>query len=200
MRVVLEQLDSGTFSYFMETRVKRGMVRPRIQQKSLFNWNSGLAAPDSFRSTVKVAFFKRKESVDFNWESMIATGKKKRSNFSLDIQPGMHDKLTIHLGLARSLCKGVIPYHAEVVSGPILKPYAYHLQAAECLDTELGRLQTHHVRMGTPETEKQTDSWHARQVHFLPVKIIHRDKNGTSTMNLIDISFDETNKVDQTLP
>ena len=74
MQVVLELSDDGTFYYRMDTNAKRGLVRPRIQQNSRFSWENGRVMPASFRSTVKVAFFKRKESVDFNWESMIATG------------------------------------------------------------------------------------------------------------------------------
>ena len=46
---------------------------------------------------------------------MRATGKKKRQDFDLVIQPGMQDKLTLHLALAQSLCKGEIPFNVDLL-------------------------------------------------------------------------------------
>jgi len=189
MQMVLERISDDTYNYRMESRAKWGLVRPLTQQQSSFRWKNGLVLPDSFRATQKVAFYKRKESVVFNWESMRATGTKRRAGFELEIEPGMQDKLTIYLLLARAVCNGENTINADVVSGPVLKPHSYRLQAMEPLDTKLGRLQTIHLRQGSSESEKQTDLWIAEVAHYLPVKLIYRDKDDVAIMNLIDISF-----------
>ncbi len=190
-QVVLERKSDNTYSYRMDTRVKRGMVRPRIKQVSDFTWKNGLIMPDSYRSTAKVSFFKRKESVDFNWEAMQATGTKKRADFELDIEAGMQDKLSIYLVVAQALCKGENAVKADVVSGPLLKPHNYELQETEVLDTKLGKLQTIHLRMGSSSSEKQTDLWLAADVGFLPVKLVYRKKDEITAMKLVEISFSE---------
>ena len=130
--------------------------------------------------------------MDFDWDALIATGTKKRDDFELGIQPGMQDKLTIYLLLARELCEGNTQIDANVVTGPVLKHHNYSLQAVEPLDTELGRLQTTHLRRGNADSEKQTDLWHAGEIRFLPVKLIYRNKDDVTVMNLTDISFDST--------
>ena len=192
MQMVLERKSADTFSYRMDSHVKWGIVRPFIQQQSNFTWKNGIVLPDSFRSTLKVAFYKRSEFVDFNWESMQARGTKKHNDFELEIQTGMQDKLTIYLFLARAVCQGEEPVNADVVSGPVLKPHSYRLQAMESLQTKLGRLQTIHVRRGTSDSQKQTDLWLAGETRFLPVKLVYRKKNDVITMNLTDISFNIT--------
>jgi hypothetical protein len=189
MQVVLKHISDGSYDYRMNSRMKWGFVHPWIQQQSSFTWKNGLVLPDSFRAARKVAFYQRTESVDFNWKSKRATGNKRHEDFELDIEPGMQDKLSIYLLLAQALCNGEEIINAEIVSGPVLKPNSYHLQAREYLDTRLGRLATIHIRQGTADTEEQTDLWHAEAAHFLPVRIVHRDKDDVIDMNLTDISF-----------
>lgn len=192
MQMILERNSTNTYSYRMDSNVKWGIVHSLLQQQSDFTWKNGIVLPDSFQSTLKVTLYKRTESVEFNWESMKATGTKKHDDFELEIQAGMQDKLSIYLFLARAVCQGENPVHADVVSGPVLKPHSYHLQSMESLDTKLGRIQTFHVRRGSPESEKQTDMWLAGETRFLPVKLVYRDKNDIVTMNLVDISFKRT--------
>ena len=199
MQLVLERFSDGTFSYRMDSRVRWGLVRSLMQRQSNFTWKNGLILPDSFRSTQKIVFYHRTESVDFNWESMRATGTKKHDDFELEIEPGMQDKLTIYLLLAQVLCNGEDTINADIVSGPILKPHSYHLQAREYLDTGLGRLATIHLRRGTADTEKQTDLWHAEAANFLPVRLVHRDKDDVIDISLTDISFNYIN-TDQQIP
>ena len=127
--------------------------------------------------------------MDFNWKSMKATGRKKRADFELDIQPGMQDKLSIYLLLARMLCNGEKTFDTDVVSGPVVKPYSYRFLANEQLDTKLGLLQTIHLRRGTLDSEKQTDLWHAEETRYLPVKLVYRNKGDVTTMELNEISF-----------
>ena len=191
MQVVLENTTADVFSYRMDTRVKRGLVRPHILQQSEFTWKNGIVLPVRFQSTQKISFYKRSEFVDFNWEKMKATGRKKRVDFEMDIHPGMQDKLTIYLLLAREVCKGGHSIDADIVSGPILKAYSYHFQAKQSMQTKLGTLETIHIRRGIPDEEKQTDLWLAEAARFLPVKLVYRNKNDVTTMRLNSISFSE---------
>lgn len=195
MRVVLSQSDDGSYIYAMDTRVKWGIFTALIHQQSTFNWDGGIVLPGSFRLRQKVSLYKRSESVEFNWQAMKATGTKKKDDFELAIQPGMQDKLTIYLLLARELCRGKSQIAADVVSGPVLKAHSYHQQGIELLDTKLGQLQTTHLRRGSSETKKQTDLWHAGETRFLPVKMIYRNDDEISVMNLLDISFKEADSV-----
>lgn len=198
MQMVLERKSINSYRYRMDTRVKLGIVHSRLQQRSDFSWKNGIFFPDSFRSTQQITFYKRTESVKFNWETLRATGTKKRDDFELEIMEGVQDKLTIYLFLASALCTGEDPVAVSVVSGPILKPHNYRIKAMESLLTKLGPLQTIHIRRGTYDSEKQTDMWLAEEIRFLPVKLVYRDDNDVISMDLIDISFKPDKPAGQT--
>jgi len=191
MQVILERKSPDTFSYRMDTRVPWGIFTAHIEQQSDFSVRNGAVWPGRFRLTQKVSLYKRSESVDFDWESMQATGTKKKKDFELELQAGMQDKLTIYLFLARALCAGENPIYANVVSGSEVKHYRYDLQAVESLDTNLGLLQVSHLSRGSSADEKQTDLWNAEATRFLPVRMVYRNEDGITDMRLIDISFSD---------
>ncbi|HEY5774599.1 MAG TPA: DUF3108 domain-containing protein [Xanthomonadales bacterium] len=189
MQVVLQRHADNTYSYRMDTRVQWGIFTAQIEQQSDFSWRDGVIFPGSFQLTQKVSLYKRSETAEFDWVSMKATGTKKRRDFEVDLQAGMQDKLTIYLLLARSVCEGKIPVEADVVSGPVLKRHSYQLVATETLDTVLGLLPVLQFRRGATDDEKQTDLWLAEALRFLPVKLVYRDENEITVMQIENISF-----------
>ncbi len=192
MHVALEHNGEDRFSYRMDTRMKWGIFTAYIQQQSDFRWRDGFVLPGSFKLTHKVSFYNRRDSIEFDWQSMQATGTRKREDFAVDLRPGMQDKLSVYLLLAGSLCRGHYSIDATVLSGPVPKSYQYQFQAIEPLDTVLGRVQAIHIRRGVAGDEKQTDLWHAEETHFLPVKMIYRDDGIITDMRLLDISFNDS--------
>jgi hypothetical protein len=191
MHVLLERTPAGSFSYISDSYVKWGVFTAHIVQRSDFGIKDGLLSPVRFESTQQVSIYKRRESVEFDWTAMKATGAKKRDDFELDIRPGLQDKLTVYLQLARLACRGESDMDMDVVSGPELKAWDYRLLAVEALDTVLGGLQALHVRRGSSDDEKQTDLWLAAETGFMPVKMVYRDGDIITDMRLKDISFSE---------
>jgi len=191
MQVVLERNGEDRFSYRMDTRMKWGIFTAYIQQQSDFRWRDGVVLPGSFKLTHKVSLYNRRDSIEFDWQSMQATGTRKKEDFAVALIPGMQDKLSVYLLLAGSLCRGQYSIDAAVLSGPVPKSYQYQFQAIEPLDTVLGRVQAIHIRRAVAGDEKQTDLWHAEETHFLPVKMIYRDDGIITDMRLLDISFND---------
>jgi len=191
MNVKLERAGADSYRYSMDTRVRWGIFNAFIEERSDLVYRDGIVMPESFLQTQRVSLYKRQEVVEFDWISRKATGEKKRDDFEIDIVPGMQDKLSVYLFLADSICRGEFDVDAVVVSGPFLKNYDYRFQAAEALDTVLGRVETVHIRRGGPDEDKQTDLWHAGEAHFLPVKMVYRDGNIVTDMRLTEISFGE---------
>ena len=189
MHVSLRRKSAGSFSYSADTDVKWGIFTAHIEQLSDFSIRDGLLSPVRYESTQQVSFYKRRELVDFDWAAMKASGAKKRSDFDLDIKPGVQDKLTVYLQLARLACRGESVMDMDVASGPVLKGWDYRLVAVETLETVLGGLQAIHVRRGSSADEKQTDLWLAAEARFMPVQMVYRDGDITTDMRLLDISF-----------
>lgn len=191
MTVKLVRKAPDSYRYNMETRLKWGIFTAYIDEQSDFTFRDGVVLPVSFELSKRVSLYKRREVVEFDWLNMKAAGEKKSDDFELEIAPGMQDKLTVYLLLAESLCRGEYDIDADVVSGPELKSYDYRFQAAESIDTVLGRLEAIHIRRGGPDDEKQTDLWHAVQTDFLPVKMVYRDGNVITDMRLLEFDFEK---------
>jgi hypothetical protein len=191
MSVTLDRSGADSYRYTMDTRVKWGIFNAYIEERSDLRYRDGVVMPDSFRLTQRVSIYKRHEMVEFDWDSMKATGEKKRDDFELDLVPGMQDKLSVYLWMADALCRGEHDIDAKVISGPELKSYDYRFQGMESLDTALGRQQTIHIRRGGPDDDRQTDLWHAAEMHYLPVKMVYRDGDVVTDMGLMEISFKE---------
>jgi len=189
MQVVLERIGVDHFSYRMDTALKWGILPVRTHQHSSLKLKNGQVLPLNFRSNQSISLYKRSEFVDFNWQSMQAEGHKKHADYELELTPGLQDKLSHYLLLARALCAGDDTVNFDVVSGPVPKHYVYKVQNTEILETSLGVLETLHVSRGTDVDEKQTDMWHAKETRFMPVKLIYRDKKRLIRMDLLEISF-----------
>jgi hypothetical protein len=191
MRVVLERTSDDTFSYMMETRVKWGIFIAHIEQRSNFSWQDGVVLPGSYHATQRVSIYKRSETANFDWRAMKARGVKKRDDFEIDLVPGMQDKLTVYLALARAFCEGKDTIGIEVVSGPKIKLHEYTVQSHGPLDTPPGDPVLVHIMRGGPGEEKQTDLWLSKKNRFLPERMIYRDEDIITVMQLVDISFED---------
>jgi len=189
MRVKLVRTGEDRFTYTMDTRVRRGIIKPKILQQSEFTWKNGWVMPDRFQLNLKAAIYRRTEIAEFDWQNMQATGKKKGDHFERPIRAGVEDKLTVYLRLAKALCEGQKNNELDVVSGPVAKPHVYRFLADEDVETPRGQFATIHLRRGEPESEKQTDLWYAQETHFLPVKMVYRDKDDIMIMSLSELSF-----------
>lgn len=120
----------------------------------------------------------RKAEIRFDWENGFARNTVEGETWRMPIPEGTLDKIAYLLELMRDLAAGERDIRYNIADGGRLKVYDMREAGTEQIDTGIGRLETLKVRRHR-EGERETVIWCAPALHFLPVKVQHREKDGT---------------------
>ena len=111
----------------------------------------------------------------------IVNGKKS----TLELKPGMTDKLLYQLDIMHNLEMGRYPASYTVVDGTKIKTYNFEYLGEEFLETPIGRLNTVKIIRQKPGEKENLILWCAGELHFLPVKVETTDDEGSITTAMI---------------
>lgn len=117
-------------------------------------------------------------AVTFDWPNGIARNTIRGRTETVRLAEGALDKLSYLLVLMQDLQEGKREVRYRVVAGGALETYHLAAVGQERLDTALGPLDTVKVQRLGPDGELATTFWCAGELHFLPVKIVHREEDG----------------------
>ena len=123
----------------------------------------------------------RKIDIAFDWEENVARHDSDGAVWRLPVPPGTMDKFSYTLALMRDLDRGV--RHVEYTiadGGRRLKRYVLAGIGEERIETALGTFDTVVVRRERESGTRQTTLWCANALGFLPVKIVHVERDGQS--------------------
>lgn len=148
----------------------------------------------------------RQGSIVFAREAGKVTQRFKGKEVQQRVPPEAHDRLSLHLRMARDLAAGQRAMQYLMVDQNRLRVYRFEVKGDEWIDTPLGRFETLRVeltgrlRLGNnakgldvanAETdtdltgEKQTTFWMAPSLGYVPVRMRHQDEDlGIFTMNI----------------
>jgi hypothetical protein len=119
----------------------------------------------------------RHDSVVFNWQSGRVTSKKKGRPYDLALAPNTLDKLSYLLAAMRDLAAGKRELSYAVASGDVVEEYRLQVTGKSLVKTGRGNYQALEVkRLG--QKKRQTTIWFAPALKYLPVKVLHVEKDG----------------------
>lgn len=120
--------------------------------------------------------------VDFDWPRKRVRNTAKGQSWEMSVPPGTLDKFSYLLALMRDLELGKTSLRYNVADGGHLKRYDIEIVGREMVETPLGTLEAVKVRRKNRKS-RMTTLWCATRLHHLPIKIEHREKDG-STVSL----------------
>ena len=172
----LRKLDNDQYEFSV---VAKNLVA-RYTEKSTFRVDSnGDIFPLSHSVKSKIFGVARTEQTAFNWETGLATYRKKDTIRSIDIQPGVLDRTLYQLLLPADLAAGNLePSYAFIDRGR-LKTYQFTVLAeeeVELADTSVSALKLTRVQ---ESKKRQTLIWIAPEHNYEVVKISHLDEEGS---------------------
>ena len=123
----------------------------------------------------------REVGIAFDWEERIARHDSPAGAWEMEVPPGVMvmDKLAYLLALMRDLGRGERGIEYTIADGGKLKRYTLTGIGEERIETALGALDTVVVRRERGNAKRETTLWCASALGFLPVKIVHRERDGT---------------------
>nr|VFJ70060.1 MAG: Protein of unknown function (DUF3108) [Candidatus Kentron sp. FM]VFJ77319.1 MAG: Protein of unknown function (DUF3108) [Candidatus Kentron sp. FM]VFK17913.1 MAG: Protein of unknown function (DUF3108) [Candidatus Kentron sp. FM] len=120
----------------------------------------------------------RKVKVVFDWDQGIVWNTAKGKTWEMPIPPGTLDKNVCVLALMQDLARGLRDFEYPIADGGRIKTYRFSFVGEEVFDTALGRLQTLRIKRIRENATRETTYWCAPKFDYLPVKVVHREKDG----------------------
>ena len=122
----------------------------------------------------------REIDIRFDWETNVARHDSSGAVWRLPVPRGTMDKFNYILALMRDLSRGERHVEYTIADGGRLRRYVLAHVGEERIETALGRFDTTLIRRDRENSTRQTTFWCASELGFLPVKIVHVERDGKS--------------------
>ena len=122
----------------------------------------------------------REIDIEFDWETNIARHHSPGAVWRLPVPRGTMDKFNYILALMRDLSRGERRVEYAIADGGRLRRYVLANVGEERIETALGTFHTTVIRRERENGKRLTTFWCAEELGFLPVKIVHVERDGQS--------------------
>ena len=170
---------NGHWLYQVSTRATRGvggLLGGQIHESARFRVVAGTLQPKHYDLSQKVAFSKVKRNTEFDWKENRARGKNKRKHWQLALQGNESDRLSANIRLRMQLASGKSQLSFKTVEKGEFKVRDFEAREAETVVTVIGEMLAIPVHRKHSNSKRTTVTWHAPQLGYLPVRIVHAKK------------------------
>ena len=122
----------------------------------------------------------RKIGITFDWENNVARHVSPKGTWKLPVPRGTLDKFNYMFAMMRGLGRGERRFEYTIADGGRrLRSYVLTSIDNERIDTAVGTFDTVAVRRRHENSRRETTFWCARALGYLPVRIVHIERDGT---------------------
>lgn len=124
----------------------------------------------------------RDADLSFDWNKQTVTNKVQQTNWKMDINQRVQDKLSYQIQLQQDLLNGHKNFSYQIADGGRLKEYKFVTLGEEVLDTPLGKVATIKVKRSRDNDERVTYAWLAKEWNYLLVRLQQEEKGSEYTI------------------
>jgi len=193
--ITLRLSNDGRYSYRAFTApvgLAAVFRKDKITEQSEGRIINDTIIPSRYLYTHKRPKRTREVHLDFNWPASRVANKTAGSLWSMEIPEGTQDKFSQQLALILALGRGDRAAEYQVADGGLLKSYRYTEVNRELISTESGEYQTIRLARNKDDRPSRATLWFAPDLNFLPVRIAKHEKDGDYVMELIAVSWQDT--------
>jgi hypothetical protein len=174
--------SGNQFHYYKDTTAKgiaALITKAKIVEKVDGTFSGNQIKPQKYYFLQQTRKSSRVENTRFIGNT--AQGAYKNKKFNLKLPTGTLDRASLELTLANDIRnkKPVLRYN--VMERGKLKKYVFSRQGQEKLTTPDGDFMTIKVKVVRSGNKRSTMFWLAEKLDYMPVKIVHREKNDVIT-------------------
>ncbi len=169
--------DKWVFETVGETTGLAALIQAiRIEERSVFTRINGKIRPleYTYRQTGRKP---RHNQVSFNWSKNIAQDVYQGETKTVSLKENVLDRLLYQLVLMQELQQGKRQLQYHVINKGNMSTYTPTLLGKETVKTGTGELETLKYERLSSNKERRTTLWCASQLHYLPVRVEHVEKN-----------------------
>jgi hypothetical protein len=156
----------------------------------IYNGPEGLRLLESHHSRTQPRR-SREVHTRIDWETGMAEGTENGERFSVPVNDGTLDYLSVLLVIMQELRTGVAEplQSVEIIERDRVREYGVVHEGTERLETELGRLDTVKVTRRDDDRGIGLSAWFARDLHYVPVRFDYEADGRVYVLNITGLDW-----------
>lgn len=176
---------TGTDAYHYEFAASAMLAS--ANESSDFRFDGKTVTPVLYQQQSKVFMVGKTIRVDYDSKAMTAKALRKKKLSEYAIKPGTLDPLNLEIQVRRDLeDTGKLDGNYWLGDSKDLSPLKFEVQGEEVLNTPAGKLHTIKVKRQHKDPERHTTFWLAKELDYLPAKVVQDDDGAVYTIELIE--------------
>ena len=168
----LSKRDNNTWLFETRSNASLYLLSFTDREQSTLQWQNDRPQPLAFEKERTRPGKTEKVQQKFDWLQKTDSGNRGKKSWSTPLADGTQDLQSHLLALQLDLQAGKRELHYAVSKHGRVRDYHYKVTQEEPLETALGKLPTLRVeRIRDPDDDRQTITWIAPSLDYLPVRI-----------------------------
>ncbi|WP_166264893.1 DUF3108 domain-containing protein [Marinobacter caseinilyticus] len=174
---ILQPQPDGTWLY----QFKVDSFIADIDESVRFRWQDNRVIPLKYRYKLSGFMIKdRERAINYDWNTMTASGHYRGKAFKMDLKPGALDPLGYQLQLMQDIKAGKTSVHYSVTDKGSYDEDRFAVLGEEVLTTRLGQQRTIKAeKVRDPDSKRTTLLWFAPELDYLLVRLVQTETDGT---------------------
>ena len=168
-----------------DTRGLAKFLNIKGSQTTVGTWLDGRFRPDSYSYAFSLIGVKQNWRAIFDWQTNTLELQDKKHKTRLPLDGFIDDPFSLSLNLMILLITEQPEITARIVDEDKIETHIYTTEPRVKIETPLGCLATTLVTRMRENKKRVSLAWHAQNHHFVPVKMLHKNKKGTRLELLI---------------
>lgn len=192
-RVMLRRAGNG-YKYISVTE-PGGIVslfrKDVVTETSIWNYDKNNKVKVSEYTFKHMKGKKRKKyrHVRFNWKDMTAVSQTNQHTWNLKLNGATYDQFAVQLAVMQDLKNTGATLTYAIARDNRLRTYTFEVVRKEKIRVPAGTFETVVIKRVRKKKKKTTYMWCAPKLGYLPVKVKHVEKSGSSAyMELVKVS------------
>ncbi len=184
----LVKLDDDRYEYRSETRTT-GLAalisKVRIIETSILIFQGEVLRSEYYSYARSGDKKKRDVSIEFNRQTKKIKNTLNGDFWPMPTAPTVMDKLLYQLAIMHDLKNGRTPVSYLIADRKGIKTYNFEKLGEEIVKTPLGNYNSIKILRHKPGSNRKSIFWCAPELDFLPIKVEHTEKDGSTTRAVI---------------
>jgi hypothetical protein len=188
-RLTLARGSDDTWQFHSETRGTRGLASiagVEISERSTLRWRGLLPELVEYDYRQNVAMRRRERSLRVDVASNAIVSRQDDQTFELRFEEGVVDRNAVVLAVMAAVAAGRVDLSFRVADRDDVESQRYRVAGRERVNVRAGSFDTVLIERIREKPGRDTDTWLAPELGYLPVRIRHREADGeTLEMRLV---------------
>lgn len=178
---ILEKTDRNTWRYTFTATTPMATAT----ETSDFRFDGRTVSPLRYQRRHKVLIISKHVSANFDWKTRLATTQRDDKKGQYALRAGAVDPLTLEVQMRRDLVDlGKLPPSYFLADTKRLREQKFVIEGDETIDTPFGKINTVRIKRLHDDPERQTILWLARDMNYIPAKVVQDDEGAMYVLEL----------------